>query len=214
MMRQGSIGERVKALHRAALVKGCIGLFLAGIGSGLALTSSALAQQEVPLGGLQLSGSKDPVQIDADRLEMRDRDGTAIFTGNVSVVQGPVMLKAGKMQVFYSKSNEKSSDDASSGKAATDSIGGAGLGASGIERLEVDGKVYLKSGTQVATGDAGVFDAKTQTIVLTGKKVVLSDGDNIATGCKLTANTQTGKAFLESCKGSSGRVSIILSPNK
>jgi lipopolysaccharide export system protein LptA len=42
---------------------------------------------------------------------------------------------------------------------------------------------------------------------------VLTDGDNVATGCKLTANMGTGKAFLESCKGQSkGRVSIIMAP--
>lgn len=171
--------------------------------------SAAQAQQAaVPFNGLKLSDSKEPVAIDAEKLEMRDKDGVAIFTGNVSVKQGDIMLRAGRMQVFYNKS--KSGDEAP--KNGIGGLSGAGLGAGGIEKLEVDGKVYLKSGTQVATGDAGVYDAKSQTMVLTGEKVVLSDGDNIATGCKLTANTQTGKAFLESCKGQSGRVSIILSP--
>ncbi|MDM8344313.1 LptA/OstA family protein [Pseudochrobactrum sp. sp1633] len=171
---------------------------------------AAQAQQAVPFDGLKLSDSKDPVSIDAEKLEMRDKEGVAVFTGNVAVKQGDIMLRAGRMQVFYAKSKE--GDDKP--KGGIGGLSGAGLGAGGIEKLEVDGKVYLKSGTQVATGDAGVYDAKAQTMVLTGKKVVLSDGDNIATGCKLTANTQTGKAFLESCKGQSGRVSIILSPKE
>ena len=171
---------------------------------------AAQAQQAVPFDGLKLSDSKDPVSIDAEKLEMRDKEGVAVFTGNVAVKQGDIMLRAGRMQVFYAKTKE--GDDKP--KGGIGGLSGAGLGAGGIEKLEVDGKVYLKSGTQVATGDAGVYDAKAQTMVLTGKKVVLSDGDNIATGCKLTANTQTGKAFLESCKGQSGRVSIILSPKE
>lgn len=172
------------------------------------IASPVYAQQAVPFDGLKLSDSKDPVSIDAEKLEMRDKEGVAVFTGNVAVKQGDIMLRAGRMQVYYAKS--KDGDDKSSGGIG--GLSGAGLGAGGIEKLHVDGKVYLKSGTQVATGDSGVYDSKSQTMVLTGKKVVLSDGDNIATGCKLTANTQTGKAFLESCKGQSGRVSIILSP--
>lgn len=183
-------------------------LFAAGLILGLLAMSPAQAQQGAPLDGIKLSDSKDPVGIDADKLEMRDKDGVAVFTGNVSVKQGDILLRAGRMQVFYSKAN--GADDKS--KSGIGGLSGSGLSAGGIEKLKVDGKVYLKSGTQVATGDEGVYDSKTQTMVLTGKKVVLSDGDNIASGCKLTANTQTGKAFLESCKGQSGRVSIILSP--
>jgi lipopolysaccharide export system protein LptA len=165
----------------------------------------AQAQQQPgsPFGGLNLSNSKEPVQINADKLEMRDKEGMAIFTGNVSVAQGPTLLKSGKMTVFFSKSDDKGGQGAAQA---------GGLGAAGIDHLEVNDKVYLKSGTQIATGDKGTFDAKTQTLTLTGQKVVLSDGDNVATGCKLTANTGTGKAFLESCKGQSGRVSIILTP--
>ncbi|RCS25208.1 LPS ABC transporter substrate-binding protein LptA [Phyllobacterium salinisoli] len=176
-----------------------------------AFAAPALAQQAVPFGGLNLSNGKEPVQINADRLEMRDKEGLAIFTGNVSVVQGQTVLKSGKMTVYFSKAAEK---DAKSGDktAAAQPQAAPGLGAAGIDHLEVSDKVYLKSGTQVATGDSGTYDAKTQTMTLVGKKVVLSDGENVATGCKLTANTGTSRAFLESCKGQPGRVSIILAP--
>ncbi len=168
---------------------------------------SALAQegQQVPFGSLQLSGGKSPIKIDADKLEMLDKEGKAIFTGNVSVVQGDALLKSGKMIVFYNKDSQ--------GQGGQPAGGTAGLSGSGIDRLEISGKVYLKSGTQVATGDTGTYDGKSQVMVLQGQKVVLTDGDNVATGCKLTANMGTGKAFLESCKGQSkGRVSIIMAP--
>ncbi|MFC0244924.1 LptA/OstA family protein [Falsochrobactrum ovis] len=167
---------------------------------------AALAQgaEQVPFGSLKLSDSKDPIKIDADKLEMRDKEGMAIFTGNVSVAQGDALLKSGKMIVYYN-------NDAETGEGGAS--GAAGLSSAGIDRLEVSGKVYLKSGTQIATGDTGTFDGKTQVMVLQGSKVVLTDGDNVATGCKLTANMDTGKAFLESCKGQSkGRVSIIMAP--
>ncbi len=56
--------------------------------------------------GLKLSNSKDPVKIDADKLEMRDKEGVAVFTGNVAVSQGDALLKAGQMTVYYSKAKE------------------------------------------------------------------------------------------------------------
>ncbi len=194
--------------RRAAVLRRCS---VAILGALLALPLSlagASAQEGTTLNGLKLSDSKDPVAIDAGKMEVRDKEGLIILTGNVSVKQGDIILRAGRMQVHTGKN--KGGDDKA--KGGIGGLSGSGLNAGGIDKIEVDGKVYLKSGTQVATGDAGTYDAKSQTMVLTGQKVVLSDGDNIASGCKLTANTQTGKAFLESCKGQSGRVSIILSP--
>ncbi|MDM7849819.1 LptA/OstA family protein [Pseudochrobactrum kiredjianiae] len=193
---------------RSAGVKNFAVLFMSALLALPLSMTAAQAQQGVPLDGLKLSDSKDPVSIDAGKMEVRDKEGIIILTGNVSVKQGDIVLRAGRMQVYTAKSK----DSGDKAKGGIGGLSGSGLNAGGIDKIVVDEKVYLKSGTQVATGDAGTYDAKAQTMVLTGKKVVLSDGDNIASGCKLTANTQSGKAFLESCKGESGRVSIILSP--
>ena len=66
-----------------------------------------------------------------------------------------------------------------------------------IDRLEVDGKVYVKSDNQVATGDNGTFDMKTEVLVLSGKEVVLSEGTNVLVGCKLTVDMKTGQANVD-----------------
>ncbi|MHC5306230.1 LptA/OstA family protein [Bartonella sp. LJL80] len=182
---------------------------------GLALTSlhgvSAMAQQTNF--GVNLSGGKEPVELNADDLEMRDKDGVAIFTGNVSVVQGDRILRTSKLIVHYAKAPDAAGGDAQA-KPAGASAGG--LGTTGVEKMEASGKVYIKTATQVATGDQGVFDGKSNVMVLTGSRVILTDGDNVATGCKLTAHMDTGKAFLESCKssGKKGRVSIIMNRNE
>ncbi|MFC4624690.1 LptA/OstA family protein [Daeguia caeni] len=205
------MGRKARAMQIGRM--GQIGLMVVAL--AVAATPVAVSAQEassgeqVPFGSLKLSSGKDPVKIDADKLEMRDKEGIAIFSGNVSVEQGDALLKSGKMIVYYNKDSQKQGEGASQG-------GTAGLSASGIDRLDVSGKVYLKSGTQVATGDRGTYDGKSQVLVLEGSKVVLTDGDNVATGCKLTAHMDTGKAFLESCKGAAkkGRVSIIMSPGE
>jgi lipopolysaccharide export system protein LptA len=93
--------------------------------------------------------------------------------------------------------------------------GGASAPASsGIESLQVDGKVYVKSDNQVATGDAANFDMESEVLVMTGKQVVLSQGENVAVGCKLTVHMKTGKAVLDSCgkADGSGRIKILITP--
>jgi lipopolysaccharide export system protein LptA len=168
--------------------------------------------------GIKLSGDQ-PIQIDADKLVVHDNEGTATFTGNVTVVQGATLLKAGSMIVYYVKGPKKDATGKdttgkdTTGADAPKTTGVTGAGAQDIDHLEVNDKVYVKSEDQVATGDHGTFDMKTEVLVLTGNKVVLSQGDNVAVGCKLTAQLKTGEAQLESCKsGQTGRVSIVVAP--
>lgn len=153
--------------------------------------------QEGRMTGIKLDGGK-PIQIESDRLEVREADGLALFTGNVSVVQGPTQLRAGQMTVYY---NNQGGGSATTGQAD-------------IDRLEVSGKVYVKSENQVATGDEGSFDMRSEVLVLTGKEVVLTEGENVIVGCKLTVQMATGQAQLDGCGGNQtgGRVKMLLNP--
>src|SRR5690606_19988623 len=123
----------------------------------------------------------------------------AIFTGNVSVVQGPTLLKSGRMKVYYVK------DD----KAGSDSGGSSAMtGASGIDHIEVDEKVYIKSEDQVATGDKGSFDMKTEVLVLSGEQVVLPPEPHVLVAWKRAVPMKTGSAQVDGC---GGRVPLSLS---
>lgn len=186
---------------------------VAAVSAFLALgPAPALAQSGATgnLSGLKLSGDK-PIQIESDKLEVRQAENVAIFTGNVTVVQGPTLLKAGKMLVYYVKSKSGSDKTAAATAPAGDtgSAGSAMTGSSNIDHLEVDDKVYIKSDDQVATGDRGTFDMKTEVLVLSGDKVVLSQGVNVLVGCKLTVQMKTGLAQVEGC---GKRVQMSLTP--
>lgn len=178
------LGQRVGACASVVIL---VGLAAAG----------AAAAQETSTGRLQgLSlNSGLPIQIESDRLEVVDAESKAIFDGNVNVSQGPTLLKAGKMTVYY----------------ASEGGGSAATGSANIDRLEVEDKVYIKSNTQVATGDRGTFDMASEVLVLSGKEVVLSEGKNVLVGCKLTVNMKSGRAQVDACK--SGRVMMSISPN-
>lgn len=176
----------------------------------IGLSFSAMAQSNSPstMSGLKLSGDK-PIQIESDKLEVRQNENLAIFTGNVSVVQGPTLLKAGRMKVFYVKKPEgEEQGKKTEGQAASGGVSPMSGGAN-IDHLEIDGKVYIKSDDQVATGDSGTFDMKSQVLVLSGNKVVLSQGPNVLVGCKLTVQMQTGLAQVDAC---GGRVMMSLTP--
>lgn len=175
-------------------------LRLAAAASLLALGALAAAPGHAQQPGnnfaaLQMSGDK-PIEIESDKLEVRDNDNLAIFTGNVSVIQGTTLLKTTKMTVYYAEGGGMQSG-----------------GATQIERLVADGKVYLKSDDQVATGEKGTFDMLTEVLVLTGKEVVLTQGENVVVGCKLTVQMKTGLSQLDGCGKSSGsRVKMLLQP--
>lgn len=172
-------------------------LALAGLLAAIAGTAAAQSMGE-QMSGLKLSGD-EPIQIESDRLEVHENESLAIFSGNVSVVQGTTLLKSGKMTVHYAKNG--------GGSVAT--------GSSSIERIEVDEKVYVKSNAQIATGDRATFDMMSEVLTMSGSKVVLSEGSNVLVGCKLTVQMKTGLAKVDGCAagtGGSGRVKMLLDP--
>ncbi len=164
--------------------------------------SIAMAQSTGAFTGFK-SGGKTPIQIEADRLEVKDKKAMAIFSGNVKVVQGKSLLKADQLKVFYEKGDKKEKKSVQSNS---------------IKRLEVDGTVYVKSEDNEATSDSGSFNMRTEDVELNGN-VVLSQGKNVMTGCRFRANLKTGIAKMDSkCEGriagKPGRVKMLFEPGK
>jgi lipopolysaccharide export system protein LptA len=160
-----------------------------------ALPFHALAQS---FGGAfeGMSNSKEPVQIEADRLEVQDEQGMAIFNGNVTVVQGTTILKTTNLKVWYVR-DEK-----------TDTPGG------NVKKIEATGKVAVRSVDQRATADKAIVDMKEQIATLTGN-VTVSQGNNILTGCHLRIDMATNAANLTPCKSETaakGRVKMLFTP--
>ncbi|MEJ8476522.1 lipopolysaccharide transport periplasmic protein LptA [Roseibium algae] len=138
------------------------------------------------------SNDKAPIEIEAGELQVEDKTNSATFMGDVVVTQGETKLKTDKLRVFY--------DGSASGSTQQK-----------ISKLEATGQVYISSKDQTATGDAASFDMKQEVMVMTGKKVVLSQGPNVVVGNRLTVNLKTGKADLQAPK--SGRVKVLIQPN-
>lgn len=146
-------------------------------------------------------GSKEPIKIDADRLDVFDRDKRAVFQGNVVAVQGETTIRCTTMTVFY----EQSATGRAQGAAAPAAPAGGG-GDSAIRQVDCVGPVTVVSKDQVATGDNAVFDRVANIVTLSGN-AALSQGPNVTRGERVIYNLDTGIANVEG-----GRVRALFVP--
>ncbi len=142
------------------------------------------------------NNSDEPVDIEADRLDVRDKDQAAVFTGKVVVTQGDSRLETKALTVFYTGGATAQSPASSRS----------------IRRLEADGGVVVTSKDQKATGASGVFDMAANTIVMTGG-VMVSQGPNVIRGDRLFVDLTKQTSRMET-GGGTGRVRGLFLPNK
>ncbi|MFG1403471.1 LptA/OstA family protein [Xanthobacter sediminis] len=166
------------------------------VAGALLMDAAALAQgQNVPNALQGFARNRDePVRVNADSLEVRDKDKVAVFSGNVVVVQGDTTLNSKDLQVYYDGS-----------VAAPEQ--GSEMKQGQIRKLEATGGVVVRTKDQTATGDTGVFEMKSNTVTLTGKPVVLTQGPNVIRGQKLVVNLVSGVSRFEG-----GRVESLIVP--
>ena len=172
-------------------------------GAVLATATPAAAQgphsaAASPLQSMGMGQSQDqPVQIEAATLEVRDKNKTATFSGNVQVVQGDTTMKCQSLVVFYGQEVGIGGADGAPAAAATKTQPGMPQNAQNIRRIEARGGVTVITKDQNASGDLGVYDLKTKTITLSGN-VTVSQGQNVIHGERVVVDTATGIARVES----------------
>ena len=142
-----------------------------------------------------------PIKIESNSLEVRDKDKVATFIDNVKLTQGDTILETKRLIVFYDEEPSAKPASAQRGPAM------AGGGGQNIRRLEAKGGVIVTQRDQTAVGDEGIYDMKTNSVTLTGK-VVVTQGQNVITGEKLWVDLATGNSRVDS----TGRVQGIFSP--
>ncbi|WP_051630634.1 LptA/OstA family protein [Afifella pfennigii] len=180
-------------------------LLLAYLG-GLAGTAAAQGFGGEAFGGFSAS-SDDPILVEADRLEVRDEEKIAIYSGNVKVRQAETVLETTELIVYYSGNQTEAQEGAGDAEAedGTASALGGGPGAS-ITRIEAEGGVIVTTEDKTATGEQAVFDMETEVVTLLGN-VILTQGDNVVRGEKLVVDLTTKQAEMMG-----GRVQTIIAP--
>lgn len=170
-----------------------------------AATKAALPgeQTTLPLAGLG-ANSKEPVKIDANRLEVFDRDKKAVFSGDVVVVQGETTMRCSTLTVLYQQ-------NAAPGAPARPASGGpiAGGADNGIRKLDCVGPVTVVAKDQIATADHATYDKSVNKVFLSGN-AKLSQGQNVTTGARVVYDLTTSQAIVENKPGE--RVRALLVP--
>ncbi|WP_407943550.1 LptA/OstA family protein [Methylobacterium sp. EM32] len=69
-------------------------------------------------GAFGSGGGKEPIKIDADRLDVFDRENKAVFAGNVVAVQGESTIRCSSMTVHYQRKEKDPKGKGGEAKAA------------------------------------------------------------------------------------------------
>jgi lipopolysaccharide export system protein LptA len=169
--------------------------------SGAAPAAASAAPGAALLPG---GGSREPINVSANKLDYFDKEQKAVYTGNVVAVQGETRLNASVLTIFFDR--KPAAGAAGTAPAAKAGPGGAN---SGLRRMEGQGPVAITSKDQVGTGDALIYDKPTNKFYLIGN-VALSQGENVTRGDMLTYDLASGQAIVSS----KGRVHTLIVPGE
>ena len=135
------------------------------------LASLALAQE--PVSALKGHDPDAPIDVAADRIEVQDRADRAVFAGNVHVRQASLTPDTDRLTVAYTS--------------------GGGIQ---IRRLDASGGVTVKSPSETARGNFGIYDLDRKLITLVGA-VQLNRGGSQINGQRLTIDLSSGRAVVD-----------------
>lgn len=143
---------------RAACLWACLGAPLAAQGTQTGFGASG-------------ADPDAPVEVTAERLSVDQDTGTAVFTGDVMIVQGEMRLSAPEVLVVYGEAGDR------------------------IERLEASGGVLLVSGEDAAEAQRADYDVESGRIVMSGD-VLLTQGRATVASERMEVDLETGRAEL------------------
>lgn len=160
----------------------------------LALTgAAALAAafgRAVPPAAAQNAKPAEDVDVEADQMEILDKEGRAIFTGKVNLTRGDVNLRCDRLVVTYGKTKR------TDGTEKTD-----------VTHLDASGSVIIKTKTQTITGQWAKMDVKANKVNV-GGNVKVVQGKTAMQGENLAVDLDTDKSVM-----SGGRVRGSFVPN-
>ena len=145
------------------------------------------------------ASAKDPLNIDAGKLDYFDKEQKLVYSGSVVVVNGPSTLKATRITIFL----DGKGAGAEAGQASNDRV----------RHIDADGPVTLVSKDQISAGDHASYDKADNKVQLTGN-VTLTQGDNIVKGDRLVYDVASGMATVQGGGGQGGRVQSIFTPKE
>lgn len=157
------------------------GLLTLLVGLVLPLAVAHAQGATVAFGGIK-SDTSLPVEVTADQLAVNQTDASAVFTGNVVVIQGDLRLAAGTVRVEYDKEDRTK-----------------------VSRIVATEGVTLVSPAEAAEAREAIYSVAAGEVVMTGD-VLLTQGGSTIAGQKLVVDLDTGTGRMD------GRVRTVIDP--
>ena len=162
-----------------------------------ALVAAAPAVSAGRSGGILPGASaKDPLNIDAGKLDYFEKEQKLIYSGSVIVTQGPSTLKASRLIIFLEGKGAGQPAETTNDR---------------VKHIDVEGPVTMVSKDQIGTGDRGSYDKAENKVHLIGN-VTLTQGENIVKGDRLVYDVMTGMATVQGGAAQGGRVRSTFMP--
>lgn len=136
----------------------------------LSFANPTFAQTSIAFGSAE-QDTDAPIDVTSERLEVDEKANTALFTGDVVVVQDQMTLYAPRVTVYYS-------DDQSE-----------------ISLMEARGGVTLIQGEEAAEGENADYDLEKDLIIMTGDVLVTQKLSAISSD-KMTVRLEDGTALM------------------
>jgi len=162
-------------------------LLLAWLSCAAAASAAGLLSTDSP------GGSKEPIEIVADRMVTNNTERWAEFTGAVKATQGKSTMTSDALRIYY----EGDLMNPPKGKSTQESI----------QKIVATGRVHIVTEKYVADAERAEHDLATDIMTLTGANSTVVSGKNTLTGSKIVLNRSTGNAEVES--SGSGRVKAV-----
>jgi lipopolysaccharide transport protein LptA len=136
-----------------------------------------------------------PIDIDAATLDLNDVTKVSVFRGDVRAQQADFVVKSSELVATYS---------GSTGLSAAADQGGEKANAE-LTKVEARQNVVITSKDgQSAKGDNAVFDVKANTVLITGKQVVVTQGQNVVECARMLIDMNTGLSNCQPGAGATG----------
>lgn len=158
-------------------------------------SGASAAAQDDPLGADELAqDAGETVSITADDLMIEEEAHSALFTGNVRIVQAGMEMTAGQVDVLY----------------------GEGGPSDLISFTASGGRVHMVTEDQTIDGDQAVYDFENRILIFTGDVVVINPSGRVESA-RLVIDTRAGTSSFSGSDASEdddGRVTGVFTPRE
>lgn len=143
-----------------------------GLG-GFALATALAGGMALHAQGIAAHDSRAPVNWEASRIELQDRENRVILSGGVTVTQAGLTIRSDRMLVNFTE-----------------------VGGLEIQRITATGGVVVTRGDERASGDNAIYDFNRRVITMAGD-VRLRRGTDTLNGGRLVIDLQSGLSSVD-----------------